>query len=184
MLESEIPGILVAMPSLDKTYFEKSIILLCNYNSEGAFGIIMNRPSSANVKDLLSPELNNSIDTYNVPLLIGGPVEPDAFWAIHSSEISLEETTSISKKINLSSAKLILHSISEGQKVHSYQFGIGYSGWGPGQLDREIDEESWWLGPLDESILIDMEYGLRWEKTMENLGFDLLTTTFTKTGMV
>ena len=69
------------------------------------------------------------------------------------------------------------------QKIQSYQFGIGYSGWGPGQLDREINEESWWLGPLDESILIDIEYELRWEKTMESLGFDLLTTTFSQTGM-
>ena len=54
-------------------------------------------------------------------------------------------------------------------KINSYQFGIGYSGWGPGQLDREINEESWWLGPLDESILIGLEYELRWEKTMEKL---------------
>ena len=183
MLESEIPGILIAMPTLDDTYFEKSIILLCNYNAEGAFGLIMNRPSSTKVEDLLSPELNSK-NTFNIPLLIGGPVEPDSFWAIHSSDISIEETTSISPKINLSSAKDIISSLAKGQKVHSYQFGIGYSGWGPGQLDREINEESWWLGPLDESILIDIEYEMRWEKTMERLGFDPLTTSFSQTGMV
>jgi len=182
MLESEIPGILIAMPTLDNTYFEKSIILLCNYNAEGAFGLIMNRPSSTKVKEILSPELNSN-NTFNVPVLIGGPVEPDSFWAIHTSDISIEETTSISKKINLSSAKNLLSTLAAGQKVQSYQFGIGYSGWGPGQLDREINEESWWLGPLDESILIDIEYELRWEKTMESLGFDLLTTTFSQTGM-
>jgi len=182
MLESEIPGILIAMPTLDNTYFEKSIILLCNYNAEGAFGLIMNRPSSTKVEEILSPELNSN-NEFNIPVLIGGPVEPDSFWAIHTSDISIEETTRISPKINLSSAKNILSSLAEGQKVKSYQFGIGYSGWGPGQLDREINEESWWLGPLDESILIDIEYELRWEKTMESLGFDLLSTTFSQTGM-
>jgi Putative transcriptional regulator len=55
---------------------------------------------------------------------------------------------------------------------------------GAGQLDREIQEESWWLGPLDELLLLDLDYELRWERTMDNLGFDPLTTTFSQTGMV
>jgi len=62
--------------------------------------------------------------------------------------------------------------------------GCGYAGWGAGQLDREIQEESWWLGPLDELLLLDLDYELRWERTMDNLGFDPLTTTFSQTGMV
>ena len=102
MLESEIPGILIAMPTLDDTYFEKTIILLCNFNAEGAFGLIMNRPSANKVKDLLSPELNSK-NTFNIPLLIGGPVEPDSFWAIHSSDISIEELA----KFNIFFVKLI-----------------------------------------------------------------------------
>jgi putative transcriptional regulator len=68
--------------------------------------------------------------------------------------------------------------------VQTYHFGSGYSGWGAGQLDREIQEESWWLGPLDESLLLDLDYDLRWDTTMSNLGFDPLTTAFTQTGLV
>tara|TARA_Y100001970_G_C14189975_1_gene834770 strand:- start:1129 stop:1680 length:552 start_codon:yes stop_codon:yes gene_type:complete len=183
MTESEIPGILVAMPSLENTYFEKSIILLCNYNAEGAFGLVMNRPSPTKVHELVSSELKNK-EVFNTPILLGGPVEPNSFWSIHSSEISIQDTTKISEKLNLSSAQEILSFLSKGHQISSYQFGIGYSGWGPGQLDREINEESWWLAPLNESVLIDIEYDLRWEKTMENLGFDLLNTTFSQTGMV
>ena len=56
--------------------------------------------------------------------------------------------------------------------------------WGAGQLDREIQDESWWLGPLDETLLLEMDYELRWDTTMKNLGFDLLNTTFSQTGMV
>lgn len=183
MLTSEIPGILVAMPTLDDTYFEKSVILLCKYDANGAFGLVMNRPSSTKVKELYSPKKRSS-NSLNIPLLIGGPVEPESFWAVHSSDISIKDTTHLSPKINLSSAKHILSLIHEGQKIKSYQFGIGYAGWSAGQLDREIKEESWWLGPLDENLLLDLEYELRWDKTMENLGFDLLSTTFTQTGMV
>ena len=97
MLESEIPGILIAMPTLDNTYFEKSIILLCNYNAEGAFGLIMNRPSSTKVEEILSPELNSN-NEFNIPVLIGGPVEPDSFWAIHTSDISIENLNICIKK--------------------------------------------------------------------------------------
>ena len=99
MIESEIPGILVAMPSLENTYFEKSIILLCNYNAKGAFGLVMNRPSPAKVNELIPSELKNK-EVFNTPILLGGPVEPNSFWAIHSSEIEIQDTTKISNKIN------------------------------------------------------------------------------------
>jgi putative transcriptional regulator len=117
-------------------------------------------------------------------LLLGGPVQPESFWAVHSSDFSVEETTILSPKINLSSAQDILYSLANGQDVRSYHFGSGYAGWGAGQLDREIQEESWWLGPLDELLLLDLDYEIRWERTMDNLGFDQLTTTFSQTGMV
>ena len=78
----------------------------------------------------------------------------------------------------------IWHSLVEGNNVESYHFGSGYSGWSAGQLDREIQEESWWLGPLDESLLLNLDYELRWETTIKNLGFDPLTTSFTQTGLV
>jgi len=183
MPKSEIPGILVAMPTLDETFFEKSIILLCNYDREGAFGLVMNQPSSTKVKELIPSEINENNDL-DVPLLIGGPVQPESFWSIHSSDVSFEDTTVLSPKINLSSAQHIISFLAKGKKIESYQFGIGYAGWGAGQLDQEIQEESWWLGPIDESLLLELEYELRWSTTMKNLGFDLLTTSFSQTGMV
>ena len=183
MKNSEVPGILIAMPTLDRTFFEKSVILLCNYDEDGAFGLVMNHPSKTKVKEVLSDEMQNN-SAFDVPLLVGGPVQPESFWAVHSSDFLVKETTVLSKEIHLSSAQDILNSLDEGNKVISYHFGSGYSGWGAGQLDREIQEESWWLGPLDESLLLNLDYELRWETTMNNLGFDPLTTAFTQTGLV
>lgn len=182
MLVSEIPGILVAMPALNDTYFEKSIILLCSYDAEGAFGLVMNHPSTTKVKEVLSKEMQEN-SAFNLPLLVGGPVQPESFWVVHSSDFSVEETTILSPKLCLSSAEDILTPLAAGQSVKAYQFGSGYAGWGAGQLDQEIQEESWWLGPLDETLLLEMDYDLRWDTTMENLGFDLLTTSFSQTGM-
>ena len=105
-------------------------------------------------------------------------------FGLHSSDFSVEETTVLSPKINLSSAQDVLYSLATGQEVRSYHFGSGYAGWGAGQLDREIQEESWWLGPLDELLVLDLDYEMRWETTMDNLGFDPLTTAFSQTGMV
>ena len=180
---SEVPGILVAMPALKDTYFNKSVILLCTYDDEGAFGLVMNHPTTTLVKEILSDEMKENVAA-DIPLLLGGPVQPESFWAVHSSDFSVEETTILSPKINLSSAHDILYSLANGQDVRSYHFGSGYAGWGAGQLDREIQEESWWLGPLDELLLLDLDYDIRWERTMDNLGFDQLTTTFSQTGMV
>ncbi|MDC0246352.1 YqgE/AlgH family protein, partial [Deltaproteobacteria bacterium] len=107
MLVSEVPGILVAMPELKDTYFEESVILLCSYNTEGAFGLVMNHPSSIQVKDVLSKELQENA-VFDLPLLVGGPVQPESFWAVHSSDFSVEETSILSPKINLSSAQDLL----------------------------------------------------------------------------
>ena len=180
---SEVPGILVAMPAIKDTFFNKSVILLCRYDEEGAFGLVMNRPTTTLVKEILTEEMQENVAA-DIPLLLGGPVQPESFWAVHSSDFSVEETTVLSPKINLSSAQDVLYSLANGQDVRSYHIGYGYAGWGAGQLDWEIQEESWWLGPLDELLLLDLDYKLRWETTMDNLGFDPLTTAFSQTGMV
>ena len=163
MLITEAPGILVSMPALKDSYFEKTVILLCSYDHEGAFGLVMNHPSNALVKDFLSEDIKEN-DVFNIPILVGGPVQPDSFWAVHTSDFSVEETTVISPNINLSSAQDLLVPLSKGQVVESYQFGSGYAGWSAGQLDREIQEESWWLGPLDENILFETEFAILMKK--------------------
>ncbi len=129
------------MPTLDGTFFEKSVILLCNYDTEGAFGLVMNHPSKTKVKEVLTEEMQDN-SAFDVPLLVGGPVQPESFWAVHSSDFSVKETTVLSPKIHLSSAQDIL------------------------------------------SLLLDLDYDLRWDTTMSNLGFDPLTTAFTQTGLV
>ena len=73
-------------------------------------------------------------------------------------------------------------SILDGSGPQTYHLGVGYSGWGAFQLDREIQEESWWLAPLDESLIMDMEYDHRWECILENLGISPYTALFTKSG--
>ena len=74
---SEVPGILVAMPALNDTFFHKSVILLCRYDEEGAFGLVMNHPTTTLVKEILSDEMKENVAA-DIPLLLGGPVQPES----------------------------------------------------------------------------------------------------------
>jgi len=183
MEQELIPGLLTAMPTLQDPYFEKTVILMCNYTEEGAFGIIVNTPSSTEVKDILTDEIEEK-DQFDLPVLIGGPVHPESFWAVHTSDYEGETTTKISSNISLSSAQDVLIAMINNKGPQISHVGCGYSGWGSAQLDREIQEEAWWLGPLDESLVLEMPYSLRWESTLSSLGIDPLTASFIKTGTV
>ena len=105
--DSEVPGILVALPGLKNSYFEKSVILLCNYNEEGAMGLVMNHSSGFQVRDVLKEE-NIQDEVLDIPLLLGGPVQPEMFWVVHGSDYEGESTTTLSPGIRLSSAKELI----------------------------------------------------------------------------
>ena len=181
--DSEVPGILIALPGLKDSYFEKTVILLCNYNEEGAMGLVMNNPTGTLVREILKEEYPEGSDL-DIPLLLGGPVQPETFWAVHGPDYEGESTTKLSQGIRLSSAQEVIQKLSDKGGPEVCHLGCGYSGWGPQQLDGEIQQESWWLGPLDENLLMQMDYAERWETSLRNLGFDPMTAEFIQSGTV
>ncbi|MBF0239584.1 MAG: YqgE/AlgH family protein [SAR324 cluster bacterium] len=183
-MENEmIPGLLVAMPSLQDSYFEKTVVLMLNYNSNGAFGVVINKNSNNLIKDLLVNKDNVNSDKFNFPLLLGGPVQTDSFWALHSPDFSGESSTTVSTNISISSAQEVLLAIVGDEGPQQLHIGCGYAGWGPGQLDREIEDESWWLMPLNESLVMTTEHKKQWEIMIHDLGIDPLMA-FIKSGTV
>ena len=96
--DSEVPGILVALPGLKDSYFEKTVILLFNYNEEGAMGLVMNHTSGSQVWEILKEDTPEE-SPLNIPLLLGGPVQPEMFWAVHGPDYEGESTTTISSGI-------------------------------------------------------------------------------------
>ena len=181
--DNEVPGILIALPGLKDQYFEKTVILLCNYNEEGAMGLVMNHPTETLVRELIKEEVSKE-GILDFPLLLGGPVQPETFWAVHSPDFEGESTTHLSTGICLSSAQDVIKALNLSKGPEVCHLGCGYSGWGPEQLDKEIQRESWWLGPMDEQLLLMMDYSERWETSLKNLGFDPLTAEFIPTGTV
>jgi putative transcriptional regulator len=166
----EKPQILVAMPSLKDGYFDKSVILLCEYNESGAMGFVINSPSTTSVDDLLRELGLNGHPYQNRPIMIGGPVQPELCWVVHSGDYEGRSTTALGQSLCLSAAQEVLTSITEGVAPEHYLLGVGYAGWGPGQLDREIEQEAWWLADLDPLAVLQHTCEDRWEKVMEHLG--------------
>lgn len=181
MSEELAPGLLVAMPALKDPYFEKTVILLCNYTEETAFGLVINNPSTIQIKEILSENIDLT-ENMNCPLLVGGPVQPESLWAVHSSDFSASSTSKIAESVYISSIQDVLLSLVRGQGPQKYHLGCGYAGWGPEQLDREIQEGAWWLSPLDSHLVLSMPYDQRWEAALKQIGIDPLTASFMPTG--
>lgn len=165
------PQLLVAMPSLKDGYFDRSVIVLCEYTQAGAMGFVINSPSTTSVNDLLA-ELG--LDTgvkEERPIMIGGPVQPELCWVMHTPDYKGDSTTLLGETLALSAAQEVLSSITDGESPHEYLLGVGYAGWGPGQLDREIEEEAWWMvDDIDPLSVMAHNCETRWDAIMKQLG--------------
>jgi putative transcriptional regulator len=164
------PQILVAMPSLRDGYFDKSVILLCEYNASGAMGFVINSPSTTSVEDLLRELGLGAQNAQNRPIMIGGPVQPELCWVVHTSDYQGKSTTVLGSHLALSAAQEVLTSITDGIAPQEYMLGVGYAGWGPGQLDREIEQEAWWMADLDPLPIMRQIAEQRWDMVMKKLG--------------
>lgn len=166
------PQILVAMPSLRDGYFDKSVILLCEYNESGAMGFVINSPSTTSVGDLLQELDLSPVENHEQLILIGGPVQPELCWVVHTSEYAKPSTTPLGDSLALSAAQEILISVTEGEAPEYFMLGVGYSGWGAGQLCGEIEQDAWWLADIDPLPILREHHDLRWEYVMESLGLN------------
>lgn len=170
------PQILVAMPTLQDGYFDKSVILLCEYNAQGAMGFMINSPSTTTVDDLLNELGLNLAEEQHRPIMIGGPVQPELCWVLHTPDYQGRSTTPMGESLCLSAAQEVLTSFAEGEGPAEYLLGVGYAGWSPGQLDCEIEQEAWWLADMDPLQVMRETCEGRWEMVMESLG--LLNSSF------
>lgn len=176
--EDFAPHILVAMPSLQDGYFDKSVILLCEYNANGAMGFVINSPSSTSVDDLLGELGLNTDPPQSQQILIGGPVQSELCWVVHSPDFHGKSTTLLGDALALSAAQEVLTSIAEGSIPATYLLGVGYAGWGPGQLDGEIEQGAWWLADMEPGKVIGFPAVERWERVMDILGLNTPYATY------
>ena len=130
-------------------------MLLCDYGPEGAFGLVLNRPTDmpASAMVRLEPPIVGGND---MPLWIGGPVEPERGWILLGRRAADAEFKSIRDGLYLSTSQVLLREVLEARPAPRARVIAGYAGWGPGQLDDELAQSSWLMGDVDLDIVFDI----------------------------
>lgn len=161
------------MPGLTDPRFSQSVTYVCEHNEGGAMGIMINQPAKLSYKELFEQlQLN---DDYNdeSPLLLGGPVQKERGFVLHSSEKQWTSTLSVSDDIALTGSKDILDDIANHQGPKNVLIALGYAGWDAGQLEEEIVQNSWLTVPAEKHIIFDTPLDKRWTSAAKQLGIDL-----------
>jgi putative transcriptional regulator len=183
MAESFRASLLLSMPQLQDPNFSRTVVLLCEYGPEGAFGLVLNRPTDMAASEMvrLEPPIASGND---MPLWIGGPVEPDRGWILlgdapsGSSGEPSTEFKLIRDGLYLSTSQTLLREVLEARPAPRARVIAGYAGWGPGQLDEELAHSSWLMADVDLDIVFDVPPHAMWETAIRRIGADpsLLTT--------
>ena len=174
--------LLIAMPSLRDPRFARTVIYLCAHNEEGAMGLVINRlVGSIKFADLLEELELTSAPTAagRYPSVqFGGPVETGRGFVLHSDDYLGNDSMPLEDGLALTATVDILRDIALGTGPDSALLALGYAGWGPGQLDGEIQENSWLCVPSDREILFGSALDDKWEKALGKLGISasLLST--------
>jgi len=156
--------LLVASPELHDAPFDHAVIVLARHSREGAFGIVINRPTAQRpVADLLAAMGGNASGVSgSVRLFRGGPVSPGVGFVVHSNEYRLADTVDIDGHLALTSALDILRDIGLGKGPKKSLVAFGYAGWAPEQLDDELKRGFWATLPEDPALVFDDERDKVW----------------------
>ena len=160
------------MPQLIDPNFARTVVLLCEHAPEGAFGLVVNRPSdiAAAAAVRLEPPVEEPND---LPLLIGGPVEPQRGWILTSSAPEDVESRAVGAGLHLSASPVLLRRVLMSRPLPRRTHVLaGYAGWGPGQLDEELAQSAWLIMPVELDLIFEIPPAASWEMAIRRLGAD------------
>ena len=168
------PALLLSMPQLLDPNFARAVVLLCEHAAEGAFGLIVNRPAEVSAAEAVSltPPLESPND---LPLLIGGPVEPHRGWILTARPPEDVEHRELGGGLYLSASPVLLRRALTTRPLPRRTVVLaGYAGWGPGQLDHELEQSSWLIMPVELDLIFEIPAAASWDMAIRRLGADPL----------
>jgi len=164
--------LLIAMPSMRDARFARTVIFMCAHNQNGAMGLVINRLVVAiTFPDLLDQlGIQKTAVTEEIRVHFGGPVESGRGFVLHSSDYNQDSTLEVDSKIALTATIDILRDIATGAGPRQRLMALGYAGWGPGQLDLEIQDNGWLHVEADDELIFGDDLGNKWERAIGKLG--------------
>lgn len=166
--------LLIAMPQMQDPRFARSVIYMCAHTGDGAMGLVLNKViDSVSFPDLLDQlEITPSSETEGIRVHFGGPVETGRGFVLHSTDYHDEATMVIGDEMGLTADLDIVKAIADGSGPERRILALGYAGWGPGQLDEEIQENGWLSLPADRELVFGGAPSTKWEQAMGSMGID------------
>jgi len=174
---------LIAMPGLEDEAFARSVVYLCEHSERGALGLVINKPSDINLRNLFDKvELPlRRADLSDTPVFQGGPVQTERGFVLHeafhagdepSSESVYASTMTIPGGLEMTTSKDVLEALSTGAGPRKVLISLGYSAWGEGQLESEIAENSWLTVGADPAVIFDTPVDQRYARALKLLGLE------------
>jgi putative transcriptional regulator len=167
--------LLIAMPSMDDPNFAQIVALVCDHSSQGALGLILNKPLPMRMGEIFE---QLEIELPAGPLsgrevLRGGPMQTDRGFVVHPACGEWDSTLKVSDSIHVTTSRDILAAMARGQGPREAVVALGYAGWDGGQLEHEIRANAWLSAPVDSAIIFDLPFESRWHAAARLLGVEL-----------
>lgn len=172
--------LLIAMPALHDPNFHRSVTYVCQHNEQGAMGLVINRSADLTFADVLHQlkivsAANAAAQTL---VLVGGPVQQDRGFVLHTDigtgERTWESTFRINDRLSVTTSRDVLEALADPQVPGRALLALGYAGWDAGQLEAELMENAWLTAEVhDHAILFDIALEHRWQAAAALVGVDI-----------
>ena len=177
MASSLAPAFLLSMPQMVDPNFSRTVVLLCKHNEDGAFGLVVNRPlvTTGRVTMNLNPPVSTDRE---LEVWVGGPVEPQRSWVLagyEPDETEEQRGTRVADNLYLSTSPDLLRRLLEPSPPPMARLIVGYAGWGPGQLEAELEASAWLISDVDRDLIFNTPGDRLWEAAIRRLGADPAT---------
>lgn len=167
--------LLIATTLITESCFNRAVLYVCAHGEDGAMGVIINHtlPELKYKEVLKQLKIDSDKSFHEPPVYLGGPVEASRGLVIHSPEYSHAETIHLSDDIAVTSNLQVLHDIAENNGPEKHLLTLGYAGWAPGQLEAEIEANSWISVPATPALIFDTPDTEKWGLAADSLGVDM-----------
>lgn len=176
--ESLTGKILIAMPGMQDPRFAKAVVLVCAHSDDGAMGLVLNRPMPEVTFDTLLDQLDIKLgeDFRPVEVRMGGPVEPGRGFVLHRISEQTgddhEGRLRITPVLAMTTTRDILEDLAHGAGPEVAVLALGYTGWGPGQLEEEMAANGWLSGEGGEELIFSPAAASKWADALRAQGID------------
>lgn len=166
---------LIALPALADSPFARTVTLICQHDAEGAMGVVVNRPAEYTLGDVFEQMgISSDDDALRAQtVLAGGPVHPERGFVLHDGKGEWDSSLEIAEGLSVTTSRDILEAMARGEGPQHVAVALGCAGWGAGQLEHELVDNSWLTAPADGEILFALPLQQRWQAAAARIGVDM-----------